>query len=250
MSWMGKLVGGAIGFVLGGPIGAVAGATFGHAFDINDDQQPSIQNSVLSSGETSQLTFFVATFSMLAKLAKVDGRISEEEIDSIRAFMVKDLNLDAQSQNVAIRIFNAAIESPEPFSGFAAQFYNQFQAQSQFLELMIDILLRVSVADGRMSEKEESLILEAVGIFRFNQDAYRRIKSKYVDDIQKYYSILNSEKSDSNEQIKKQYRKLVFEYHPDTIASKGLPEEFTKFANDKFREIQEAYEMVRKERGM
>lgn len=250
MSWMGKLVGGAIGFVLGGPLGAIAGVTFGHAFDIEEDQQPSIRNTVLSSGETSQLTFFVATFSMLAQLAKADGEISEKEIDSIRSFMVKDLHLDAQSQNVAMRLFHAAVQSPEPFSAFATQFFNQFQAQPQFLNLMIDILVRISVADGRMSQKEESLILEAVRIFRFNLDTYRHIKSKYVEDFQKYYAVLNSEQTDSNELIKKQYRKLVFEYHPDTIASKGLPEEFIRFANDKFLEIQEAYEMIRKERGI
>ncbi|HJO62430.1 MAG TPA: DnaJ domain-containing protein, partial [Desulfobacterales bacterium] len=59
---------------------------------------------------------------------------------------------------------------------------------------------------------------------------------------------LKSKSSDSNDQIKKHYRKLVLEYHPDTIASKGLPEEFMKFANDKFREIQEAYEVIKKER--
>ncbi len=250
MGWMGKLVGGAIGFVLGGPLGAVAGATFGHAFDTSEDRYLSDGNRLLSSGETSQLTFFVAAFSMIAKLARVDGRISEEEIDSIRAVMVKDLNLDIQGQNIAIRIFNAAIQSPEPFNEFAAQFFKQFQTQPQLLELMIDILLRVSVADDRMNQQEENLILEAVRIFRFHPDAYQRIKSRYVDDFQKYYAILNSEKTDSNEQIKKQYRKLVFEYHPDKIISKGLPEEFTKFANEKFREIQEAYEKIRKERGI
>ncbi|MBA4368184.1 MAG: molecular chaperone DjlA, partial [Desulfobacterium sp.] len=231
-------------------LGAVAGATFGHAFDTSEDQYLSGGNRLLSSGETSQLTFFVAAFSMLAKLAKVDGQISEEEIDSIQAVMVKDFNLDAQGQNIAIRIFNAAIQSPEPFSEFAAQFFKQFQTQPQFLELMIDILLRVSVADGQMGQQEEMLILEAVKIFRFHPDTYKRIKSRYIDNFEKYYATLNSEKKDSNEQIKKQYRKLAFEYHPDKIISKGLPEEFNKFANDKFREIQEAYEMIRKERGI
>lgn len=250
MSWMGKLVGGAIGFVLGGPLGAVAGATFGHAFDMDEEQRPSIEGDILSSGENSQLAFFVATFSMLAKLAKADGRISEEEIDSIRTFMVRDLKLDAQGQNVAIQLFKSAVQSPAPFSEFANQFYNQFRNQPQFLELMIDILVRVSVADGSMGPQEESLIQEAVHIFRFSEASYRQIKSKYVDDSGKYYAILNSRKEDTNEQIKKQFRKLVFEYHPDTIASKGLPEEFIKFANDKFREIQEAYDVIRKERGM
>jgi DnaJ like chaperone protein len=61
--------------------------------------------------------------------------------------------------------------------------------------------------------------------------------------------VLGVSPQDSNDAIKQAYRRLVREYHPDTIASKGLPEEFTKFANEKFREIQEAYEAVRQERG-
>jgi DnaJ like chaperone protein len=118
------------------------------------------------------------------------------------------------------------------------------------LDLMIDILLRVSVADGALSSSEEELILSAVRIFNFGDEKYRKLKSKYIQDFEKYYAILGCESKDSNEHIKKQYRKLVSDYHPDKIASKGLPEEFTKFANDKFREIQEAYEIIKKERNM
>ncbi|MBW1893609.1 MAG: TerB family tellurite resistance protein [Deltaproteobacteria bacterium] len=252
MGWLGKVVGGTIGFALGGPLGAVAGATFGHAFDKNEQEYLSSPGGrmPLSEGEEEQLTFFVATFSMLAKLAKSDGRISDEEIKSIEQFMVHDLNLDHESRRVAGEIFQAATQSPEPFGNFASQFYNLFSYKLQILEMMIDILIRVSVADGRMSKSEEGLIQEAVRIFNFNENAYQKLKSKYVDDSDKYYSVLGTDPNASDDQIKQQYRKLVREYHPDTIASKGLPEEFTKFANDKFREIQEAYETVKKERGL
>jgi DnaJ like chaperone protein len=71
-----------------------------------------------------------------------------------------------------------------------------------------------------------------------------------VQAFEKYYAILQSTKQDSDDHIKKQYRKLVMEYHPDKIISKGLPEEFNQLAHDKFREIQEAYEIVKKERGI
>jgi DnaJ-domain-containing protein 1 len=66
----------------------------------------------------------------------------------------------------------------------------------------------------------------------------------------KHYAILGCAKSDSNDQIKKQYRKLVFKYHPDKIESKELPEERIKFASDKFCKIQEAYDAVKRERGL
>jgi DnaJ like chaperone protein len=187
---------------------------------------------------------------MLAKLAKADGQISPEEIGTIEEFMANDLNLDPASKRVAAHIFQTAIESQATFEDFAAQFYNQFVHQPQILELMLDILLRVAVADVALSKSEEKLILSAAGIFNISGQRYKELRSRYVTDSENYYSILGSHRSDSDDQIKKQYRKLVKEYHPDTIASKGLPEEFSKFAHEKFREIQEAYEVIRSERGI
>lgn len=251
MGWFGKIVGGTIGFALGGPLGAVAGAAFGHAFDKNDGTTyiGQGQNSRLSMGESAQMTFFVATFSMLAKITSADGRVSKEEIDSIENFMQQDLNLSPGSRQAAVNIFHAAGNSPQRFQDFAAQFYHAFQYQPRLLEMMIDVLLRVSVSDGNLSDTEERLILSAVNTFGFSDEIYRKLRSKYVAEFDKYYAVLGCSRSDSMEQIKKQYRKLVFEYHPDKIISKGLPDEFVKLANDKFREIQEAYEHIKQERG-
>ena len=250
MSWFGKIVGGTIGFALGGPLGAIAGAAFGHAFDAGNELETRYQKDLLSNDETAQLTFFVATFSMLAKLAKADGQIAQEELKSINDFMENDLSLNFHSQNVAMNIFQTALDSPGTFSDFAAQFYTEFRLQPRLLEVMIDILLRVSVADGEMNKREEDLILSAVQIFNFSESRYKQLKAKYIKEVDRYYAILNSSRADTDQNIKQQYRKLVQEYHPDKILAKGLPEEFTKFANDKFIEIQEAYEMIKTERNI
>jgi DnaJ like chaperone protein len=250
MSWLGKLIGGAIGFALGGPVGAIAGAVFGHGFDMDGDLRDEDRQSVLSQNEQIQMVFFVAVFSMLAKMAKADGRICESEIETIERFMTDDLQLNADSRRIATTIFKTASNSDDPFEGFAGQFYNQFSTQPRFLEIMLDILLRVSTADGQFHESEENLLLSAVRIFHYPMDDYLKLKARYVGKTDVYLSILGCDRNDSNDLIKSQYRKLVQEYHPDKIASKGLPEEFSKFAADKFREIQEAYEIVKKERGI
>jgi DnaJ like chaperone protein len=250
MGWLGKIVGGTIGFALGGPLGAILGAVFGHTFDTGGEHYYRNDRRSLSYNEQAQLTFFLATFSMLAKLAKADGHISKEEINCIENFMVRDLNLDPEGRRIATKIFHTASDSPATFQDFATQFYNHFRHQPQLLELMMDVLFRVSVADGVLSESEEALILSAARIFNFSEEKYRKIRSRYAEDFTKYYAILGSESSDSDEHIKKQYRKLAKEYHPDKIAAQGLPEEFTKFAHDKFREIQEAYETIRRKRGI
>ena len=250
MGLLGKMVGGTIGFALAGPLGAIAGAAFGHAFDTTAENNLAGKRPALSNGETAQLTFFVAAFSMLAKLVKADGRIEKEEIDTIERFMVEDLNLDPESRRYARNIFQTALQSHETFEQFASQFYQQFQYQPQFLELLVDILLRVAVADGGLSENEEQTIHSAVRIFNFSETKYQTFRSKYVSDVGKYYAVLGCNSKDPNDRIKQQYRKLAQDYHPDKIVSKGLPEEFVKFANDKFREIQHAYETIKQERGM
>lgn len=250
MGWLGKVIGGTIGFAMGGPLGAIAGAVFGHAFDSSGEGYLPQGTGNLSDGEESQMAFFLGAFSMLAKLAQADGRVSEEEMRSIDHFMVHDLSLDNRSRAVAINIFNAALQSPGTFQEFAQQFYDRFRFQPQLLDLMIDIMLRVSIADGVMSGSEEKLIQSAVRTFNFSDSQYSAVRSRYVSDVDKYYALLGCSRDDADDHIKRQYRKLVQEYHPDKIASKGLPEEFTKLAEEKFREIQQAYEAVKKERGI
>jgi DnaJ like chaperone protein len=115
---------------------------------------------------------------------------------------------------------------------------------------MMEVLFRVSAADGTLSENEERLINSAATIFNFSDYKYKELRSRYGLDFKEYYAVLGTDSSASDAEIKSQYKKLVKEYHPDTIASKGLPEEFTKFANDKFREIQEAYEVIKEKRGI
>jgi DnaJ like chaperone protein len=250
MGIIGKIVGGTIGFALGGPLGAVAGAVFGHAFDSENmamEESPQPKPSML---EETQLAFFVGTFSMLAKLAKADGRVMQEEIDAIESFATKDLGLTPTSREVAFNIFRAALNSPASFEDFAIQFYGHFRNQPQMIEMMVDILLRVAAADGSIHLAEETLILSAARIFNFDHNRLNQLKSKYIASSEKSYDVLGCSRQDPDETIKRRYRHLVQTYHPDKIAGKGLPDEFTQLAQDKFREIQEAYEAIKKERNM
>lgn len=285
MGWMGKLIGGTLGFVLGGPLGAIAGAAFGHTIDRSGEvgrsgggaygvgagggaytEGPGVFGRMggfagtANPRQRAQMTFFVGTFSMIAQVAAADGNVSEAEVRKVREFMRSDLRLDSQSSSVAERIFRTALSHSQPFEQLASQFYDEFRAQPQILELLIDILYRVAAEDGGISSQEEAYISKAARIFQFDQGRINNIRARYgVSGASggaggaaggAAYAVLGVSPQDSNDTVKQAYRKLVREYHPDTIASKGLPEEFTKFANEKFREIQEAYEAVRQERGI
>jgi len=115
---------------------------------------------------------------------------------------------------------------------------------------MVDIMYRVALADGRMSSQEDKLISEAARIFHLSDSIVDMIRKRYMKGASgKAYAVLGVSQSADNDEIKKAYRKLVSDYHPDKIASKGLPDEFIKFAEEKFREVQSAYEEIRKERN-
>jgi len=172
-----------------------------------------------------------------------------------------------------MNIFNNSLTSPESFEQFAQQFYLRFRNRPQFIQLMLDALVRVAYADNKVHPAEQHLLESAVRIFRVTSYTYESIKNRYAGGGGGYgsgssyssnsssggsygggtsnlnYSVLGCTSSSSDSDVKKAYRKKVSEFHPDKIAAKGLPEEFSKFANDKFREIQEAYEEIKKVRN-
>lgn len=273
MGWLGKIIGGTFGFMLGGPLGLIAGAAFGNYFDHAEPTDPNTGTQTpfgtrrqywtfspftQESQQQSQMVFFVAAFSMLAKIASADGAVSDAERRKLDEFISQDLHLDQESRMAAMRIFETALASPGSFDQFAVQFYGTFRSNRQMLVIMMDILFRISYADGSISQAEETLIQAAGTIFRFTPQEVAAIRMRYtgrsggtqqVTNPTRAYAVLGVEASATTDEIKRAYRKLVSEYHPDKIASKGLPEEFTKFAADKFREIQAAYDEIRSLKG-
>lgn len=249
-----------MGLAIGGPLGMIAGIAFGNLFDRAnqspyqvDGSDPFQRADRLSSEQQSQMVFFVASFSMLARMATVDGRLLPAEQQKVEEFIQHDLKLDMQSRQAALRVFNAALTGGGTFDQFATQFYQNFAHEPALLELMIDILVRVAAADGMINEAEERLITVAARIFRISDALLMSIKRRHVSvsaSPSKAYAVLGLQTDASNEEVKKAYRRLSIEFHPDTIASKGLPEEFTTFATEKFRAIQEAYDSIRKERNI
>lgn len=276
----GGIIGGFIGFLLGsmvggplfGIIGAVIGSSLGRGLNLTQTRGGFSSQSGTSGSDN---LFFVSLFSMLGKMAKADGAVSDSEMNTVRQFMVRDLSLDPQLQSQAMMIFNNSLSSPDSFEQYAQQFFIRFRNRPQFIQLMLDALIRVAYADNKIHPAEQHLIDSAVRIFRVPSYTYESLKNRYSggsstgsdsrgssnqsgSSYRSYsagasnlnYAVLDCTSSSSDGDIKKAYRKKVSEFHPDKIAAKGLPAEFTKFANDKFREIQEAYDEIKKARNL
>jgi len=253
MGWYGKLTFGSLGLLLGGPLGAILGAALGHALvdrreDYIEPRIPPRQEPTLGRAEQAQAAYFVSMFSILGKLAKVDGVVTRDEIAVVGNF-INNLPMADTEKEFAKRVFNEAKNSRYSIEDFAIQLYQIAKAQPVVLLSFLDILFQVAAADGTLHPNEEAALKRIKGIFRISNHQFNNMKGVYFKDVDLYYKRLNCTPESSNEEIKSNYRKLVRDFHPDTIVSKGLPEEFTHFAAQRFREIQEAYEKIRKERN-
>eukprot|EP01156_Anaeramoeba_ignava_P018562 Anaeramoba_ignava/a92152_14.p1 GENE.a92152_14~~a92152_14.p1 ORF type:complete len:262 (-),score=41.42 a92152_14:299-1084(-) len=260
MAWFGKVIGGIVGLTLGGPLGLIAGVAFGNLFDKAEAYNNSSSTKYYDFGqrrmnhvEQRNMLFFVGVFSLLARLTQADSRVSSEERMAVNNFIVNDLALDPSSKEAALRVFDAALQNGGTVEQFAKQLYSGFSHNQAILQLTIDALFKVGVADGQLSIEEENIIKQVIAIFRFSPSYFTAMKNKYSSatvSSNSAYAILGIKNDATDSEVKKAYRKLSIEYHPDTIASKGLPEEFSKMATEKFREIQEAYDKIKKERNI
>jgi len=237
-----------IGVFLGGPLGAIAGAALGHHLVDKQFATHSIQELIPDHTEQTQAAHFISLFSILGKLAKIDGVVTRSEIAVVEDF-INNLPIAEGEKHFARQVFNEAKISRYSIEDFAFQLYQAIKPQPTVLLSFFNLLFQIVAADGTFHPAEEAALKRIKDIFKISDQQFENIKSVYFKDIDKYYKILDCTPESSNQEIKSNYKRLVKDFHPDTIVSKGLPEEFTDFATKRFREIQEAYEKIKQERN-
>ncbi len=253
MSWFGKMVGGTIGLVMGGPLGAIAGGAIGHhLFDKEhpgDAARGGDHFTRTSPAEQRQMTFFLALFSILGKLAKADGRVTREEGEEIVSFL-DQMKVYGQQRSFAIRVFNEAKDSPYSVEDFARQFAEFSRGRQDLRSSMMDMLFRIALADGEFHSAEESMITSVAQILGISNQEFQTIRERYVATSDRAYATLGISPDADDEEVKRAYRELVQEHHTDRIVSEGMPEEFVEYATNRFQEIQDAWQKIRAERDL
>ena len=198
--------------------------------------------------------FFDTLFSMLAKLASADGSVSEQARQRITSFMLNNLKLDNYSYQYAVHIFNAALTSGDTFNTLADSFYARFNGNPGLFQLVMDMFYSLATVDGRISEREQEMLSYAARRFGISQqtiDALRRKYGQTTSAPSHAYDVLGITEEATEAEIKKAYRRLILEYHPDKVAQKeGAGEEFKEYAKRRFEEVQQAYEQICKERNI
>ncbi len=271
MSWWGKLVGGAFGFMLGGPLGALFGAAVGHQFDKGLNRAGLEFAGGPGEQERVQAAFFTALFSVMGAVAKADGRVSEDEIAMARSVM-QQMALDEAQKRVAIDLFNAGKQPDFDLDAVVAQFRQESRRRTNLQRMFLEILLHAAWADGVLHPDEQRLLRRVADGLGFSPDAFARLEAMVraqraffgggagagtgaheapprADRLKEAYELLGVDENASDAEIKKAYRRLMNQHHPDKLVAKGLPEEMIRMATEKTQEIKAAYELIRKARG-
>lgn len=259
MSWLGKVVGGAFGFLMGGPLGAILGASVGHQFDegmqgieIDEQLNPGDQHRV-------QMAFFTATFSVMGHIAKADGKVTTAEINLAKKIM-DELVLTEDMRKTAINLFQQGKATDFPIADVLDQFRIECHRRTHLIRMFLEIQIQAAYADGILDKTEENVLHNLcthLGISRFE---YKRIKLQFQAQQRFYehsqqrtvesklddaYAVLGIPESATETEVKKAYRTLISQHHPDKLVAKGLPEEMMTIAKEKTQKIRKAYETIR-----
>ena len=223
------------GFLLGGgPVGAVVGAVAGHVLFDRDADAP---------GDPG-ISFTIAVIALGAKMAMADGVVTKDEEEAFtRVFRVPP----SEQANVR-RIFNLARADTAGYESYAGQIARIFRGNPAVLEDILDGLFEIAKADGVFHPGEQAFLERVAEIFGFAPNEFRRIRASHFRDAADPYVVLGVAYDASDDEIKRTYRRLVKENHPDSLIGRGVPPEFVKLANDKLAAINAAYEKIRMER--
>lgn len=264
MSWWGKALGGTFGFMLGGPLGALLGAALGHTLD-QKVGQGGLASLDLGAQQRVQAVFFMATFSVMGHLAKADGRVSEDEIAAAREVMAR-LGLNSMLRQAAVRLFNQGKQADFPLDDVLQQFKRECHQRRTLLQTFMEFLLMAAYADGTLHATERRLLEHISAQLGFDAVEFtlienmvragRRFDGGYRPRVQTSdatledaYAVLGVSPQAGDEEVKKAYRRLLSQHHPDKLVAKGLPEEMMKLAAERTHQIRTAYEQIRHQRG-
>lgn len=268
MAFWGKIIGGFCGFLLGGPLGMFLGIIIGHVFDRGFQRQG--WHYHFGHQAQAQQTFFNTTFLVMGYLAKVDGRVSEAEIQAARAVM-SQMGLSEKQRQLAMDLFSQGKQPDFNLEQTLTQLVSACHHNKILLRLFVELQMRVVQADGTIDPKKQQVlqtICQRLGFapinFAFFEDLFGGFKREYQRGYQQHtyreapsprvtlqdaYTLLGIAETASDAEVKRAYRRLMSQHHPDKLISKGLPEEMLKLATEKTQNIKAAYERICAARG-
>jgi len=259
--FFGKVIGGLIGFAAGNVPGLILGVLFGHAFD--RALTNALRLGAPENIERIKNSFFETTFLLSGYLAKVDGHISKSEINHTEQ-IIKQMGLSAVQRQRAIELFRRGSSGDFVMEPVVVAFLQTCGAQRQMQQTLLLFLISLAQADQGLEPAEHAALVRiaaAMGLGAAQLELLLRMAraQEYFQgqaghtaqrgtSLNDAYTALGVNSSVSDKELKRAYRRLMSENHPDKLIAQGVPEAMIKLATARAQEIQSAYEMIKKSR--
>ncbi|MDR2814597.1 MAG: TerB family tellurite resistance protein [Prevotellaceae bacterium] len=243
MAKYGKWISGALGWWMLGPVGGVVGFALGALFDAAGTKDAPPQRS--AGRGTPRDGFTVSLLVLMAAVVKADGKVMQSELDYIKKFLVQRFGAEAAKEYLLF--LRNVLQQPLPLYEVCEQIRANLNLSAR-LELL-HLLFDVAAADGEIHVSEQNVIKRIAEHLGISAADYSSVSAMFaVSDRSWAYKVLEVERSATDEEVKKAYRRMAVKHHPDKVAQMG--EEVQRAAAEKFRKVQEAYEHIKKERTM
>jgi DnaJ like chaperone protein len=256
-----KLIGIIAGYYLfGGFWGALLGFFVGGFFDRLRVYGAGAINPLQSA--VRQAVFMESVFILMGKLAKADGVVTQDEIEHVEQFMQK-LGLTEVHRADAIVWFKMGTDSAFDIAPACHRFMDVCGNTKNLKQVLLVYLIVMALADGHFHPAEEALLSEIAALLGYDQAAFRQMLDmvlnqshfggSQVDEaaaLEDAYKALGVTKDSADAEIKRAYRKLMSQYHPDKLMGQGVPEDMIAVATEQAKEIQLAHDLIKKTRSI
>ncbi|WP_299553983.1 molecular chaperone DjiA [uncultured Tateyamaria sp.] len=187
------------------------------------------------------VAFAIAVIALGAKMAKADGQVTRDEVTAFReVFHIAD-----KDEAGAAKVFNLARQDVAGFEDYATRIHAMFSSQPETLTDLIEGLFHIAMADGFYHPNEDAFLEEVAHIFNISDSDFRALRARFVPDATPDpYSVLGVDPAWSIDDIRKAWRKLVRENHPDAMMARGVPEEAVRLAEKRMMDINRAWEEI------
>ena len=242
MSVSKKILFGGLGWALAGPIGAIIGYYLASSGDYSG--QRTFGSATQNYPSTKPGDFMVSLLVLLGAVMKADKQLQKSELDYVKQFLRQQFS--HQNTQEYMTLFKDIIKQDYPIRDVCRQIQRSMDHPSR-LEL-IHVLFGLSQADGHVHPDEISIIHTIARYLNINEHDFDSIKAMFVKDTHSAYKVLEIENSATDSEVKKAYRKMASKYHPDKVNHLG--EDLKHLAEEKFKAVNDAYQNIKKERGM
>lgn len=240
----GKWLGGGLGWALGGPLGGILGFALGSALDAASVTVKDDKSIDYDRNPNTHVGDFTASLLVLsAAVMKSDGKVMQSELDFVKKFLARQFGeANAQQQLLMLK---EILKQDIPLHQVCNQI-KHFMPHSERLQI-IHYLFGISKADNHVHESELQTIHTIANYLGVSAADFNSLKAMYFKDSESDYKILEIPATATDEEVKKAYRKMAVKFHPDKVAALG--EEVQKAANERFQQVQQSYENIKKQRG-